>query len=87
MMQLLATMARVHSFYSKPFYSRHYFMFSLCVVGESDSNNSDNLGSTRNHVQFLPPAAQEATHTPVFKAPGDPFMYLFGDLNNIENNN
>lgn len=56
-----------------------FFFFAL--------NNSYNLCSTKTHVQFLPPAALEASHTCSQSSKAIHSILLLRDLNNIGNSN
>lgn len=84
MMQLLATMATANSFYSNALLQTQFHVLLLCR-GEICLEQFLQLRLNKNHVQFLPPAALETTHT-CSRRSRQSIHFLFRDLNNIENN-
>lgn len=84
MMQLLATMATANSFYSNALFQTQFHVLLLCR-GEICLEQFLQLRLNKTHVQFLPPAALETTHT-CSRSSRQSIHFLFRDLNNIENN-
>lgn len=62
MMQLLTTTARANSFYSNALFQTQFHVLLLCCR-EICLEQFLQLRLNKNHVQFLPPAALETTHT------------------------
>lgn len=62
MMQLISTMAWAHSFYSNAVFQTLFHVL-LCCCKEICLESFLQLMLKKKHVQFLPPAALEATHT------------------------
>lgn len=62
MIQLPATMSRAHSFYFSALFQTLFHVLLLCS-GEICLKVFLQFRLNKNHVQFLPPAALEATHT------------------------